>query len=47
MRIDLARRAATLALAGILPLVTLAQAVGQPCRITRPPRKRGRSVRSG
>jgi len=29
MRIDLARRAATLALAGILPLVTLAQAVGQ------------------
>jgi tripartite-type tricarboxylate transporter receptor subunit TctC len=29
MRIDLARRAATLALAGILPLMTLAQAVGQ------------------
>ena len=29
MRIDLARRAATLALAGMLPLMTLAQAVGQ------------------
>src|SRR4051794_41896016 len=29
MRIDLARRAATLALAGILPMVTLVQAVGQ------------------
>ena len=29
MRIDLARRAATLTLAGMLPLVTLAQAVGQ------------------
>ena len=29
MRIDLAKRAATLALAGMLPLMTLAQAVGQ------------------
>ena len=29
MRIDLARRAATLALAGMLQLMTLAQAVGQ------------------
>ena len=29
MRIDLARRAATLALAGMLPLMMLAQAVGQ------------------
>jgi hypothetical protein len=42
MRIDFARRAATLTLAGMLPLVTLAQAVGQTS--TPPPRRPGRSV---
>ena len=48
MRIDLARRAATLALAGMLPLMTLAQAVGQTWAGTpRPPRKPGRSVPFG